>query len=288
MKIAPCSGEKQSDKPQEMTAQECELHLVGKCQYGRKCQYAHVKIPQELSLMTDTVELTVLVQRAWPRRVQSALTAWTLMQSLLRRSGACSSFDLLVYDSDVMRAVDFQQQLERGTIADLRSAFLQTHERFGPDRFFQPLSQMIAAICKAAQHRHIHAAPVARQLIVFTYTGAVADYGYTGSLSELVPMMQAAHLSVIVVGVELSDAARQSLAHVCDGNDPFVFFDGKPSLASCHNLNRVSARAHGNTVLSVYRALGPHTAHQPHAHPPDYKYFRSRAQLFTAKQPVSK
>jgi hypothetical protein len=268
-----------------MSTHVCELHLIGKCQYGRKCLYAHAKLPAELSLMAGGLELTVLVQRAWPRRADAALTAWTLMQSLLRRLKTSDSLDLLVHDSEVMRAADFQPQFEAGKIAALRPAFVLPHERFGPDRFFEPVGQVIAALCAAAQRRDSSAAPVARQLVVFTYTGAVADYCNTDAFSQLAPLMRAAHLRVVVVGVDLGDDARQSLSRVCDNNDLFAFVDGKPGPSSYRDLNRVSARAHGATVLAAYHALGaPVAAYRPFDRPPKSEYYRARAQLFTPAQ----
>jgi hypothetical protein len=270
-----------------MSAHVCELHLIGKCRYGRKCLYAHAKVPMELTLMASRLELTVLVQRAWPRREQAALTAWTLMQALLRRLKTSDSLDLLVYDSEVMRAADFQPQIEHGKISELRPAFVLPHERFGPDRFFEPLAQVIAALCAASQRRDSSAAPVARQLVVFTHTGAVADYCNTDAFSQLAPLMRAAHLRVVVIGVDLSDDARQSLSRVCDNNDLFAFVDGKPGLSSCCDLNRVSARAHGATVLAAYHALGaPANTYGPCDRPPKSEYYRARAQLFIpAPQP---
>lgn len=253
-----------------MSLPVCEMHLVGKCQFGRRCLYEHTSVPGS---MAKHLAVTVLVQRAWLRRVSGTGTAWTLVQALLGRLRVTDSLDVLTYDSEVSRAVDFEPHVRYANMAAVQEAVVSPHERFGPDRFFEPLAQTIAAIGAAAQQCGNGAPPVARQLVVFTYTGGVGDYSGEAECTRLESLMRAVNLRVIVVGIELDDEERRSLANLCAHSELFVFFDGKPTLTSCRGLAHLSARLHANTVLAAQPMSGKRRK-------PNSAFRRARAQFF--------
>jgi len=235
----------------------CLWFLIGSCSRGQSCTNKHFTESRLTQRLCRRKKTTILVQCAWSGRLAAAMHAWRLIDTLLTKNKRNVDVQL-AHEASVYDVGKIFTQCNRTDF--LKKAIIDPWPRYGPDCLVESLAQTICNVCMAAQKNTTNNSTlIYEQIFLFTYTGAVADYSMACASKHLHRMMQATNVRVVIVGIDLTDFERGTIARLCTNNTLFTFVEskstGQPSCDGARLLVETAQKLHANFVLDQYRTV---------------------------------